>query len=131
MIKEFRFQNWKSFGESVLYIDPLTFVIGTNASGKSNILDAISFLSDSAKGIPINDIAKQARGGLDWIVRKGAEAFRELFSANVGRQNRTKDMLQNAPTDDQAEVLVYENIPVSMIKGIAFEKSNDCSICHK
>ena len=75
MIKEFRFQNWKSFGESVLYIDPLTFVIGTNASGKSNILDAISFLSDSAKGIPINDIAKQARGGLDWIVRKGAEAF--------------------------------------------------------
>ena len=30
-------------------------------------------------------------------------------------------MLQNAPTDDQAEVLVYENIPVSMIKGIAFE----------
>ena len=52
---------------------------------------------------------------------KGAEAFRELFSANVGRQNRTKDMLQNAPTDDQAEVLVYENIPVSMIKGIAFE----------
>lgn len=32
---------------------------------------------------------------------KGAEAFRELFSANVGRQNRTKDMLQNAPTDDQ------------------------------
>ena len=52
---------------------------------------------------------------------KGAEAFRELFSANVGRKNRTKDMLQNAPTDDQAEVLVYENIPVSMIKGIAFE----------
>ena len=47
MIKEFRFQNWKSFGESVLYIDPLTFVIGTNASGKSNILDAISFLSRS------------------------------------------------------------------------------------
>ena len=30
-------------------------------------------------------------------------------------------MLQNAPTDDQAEVLVYESIPVSMIKGIVFE----------
>lgn len=54
-------------------------------------------------------------------IYKGAEAFRELFSVNVGRQNRTKDMLQNAPTDDQAEVLVYESIPVSMIKGIAFE----------
>ena len=32
-----------------------------------------------------------------------------------------RDRLQNAPTDDQAEVLVYESIPVSMIKGIVFE----------
>ena len=54
-------------------------------------------------------------------IYKGVEAFREMFSANVGRQNRTIDMLQNAPTDDQAEVLVYESIPVSMIKGIVFE----------
>ena len=45
---------------------------------------------------------------------KGAEAFRELFCANVGRQSRTKDMLQNAPTDDQAEVLVFKHIPVSI-----------------
>ena len=75
MIKEIRLQNWKSFEESVLYIDPLTFVIGTNASGKSNILDALSFLSDSAKGIPVNDIAQNTRGGIDWMIRKGADAF--------------------------------------------------------
>lgn len=54
-------------------------------------------------------------------IHKGAEAFKELFSENVGKQTRTKKMLLNAPTDDQAEVLVYENIPVSMIKGIVFE----------
>lgn len=54
-------------------------------------------------------------------IYKGVEAFREMFSEKVGRQNRTIDMLQNAPTDDQAEVLVYESIPVSMIKGIVFE----------
>lgn len=58
-----------------MYIDPLTFVIGTNASGKSNILDALSFLSDSAKGIPVNDIAQNTRGGIDWMIRKGADAF--------------------------------------------------------
>ncbi len=75
MIKEIRLKNWKSFEESKLYIDPLTFVIGTNASGKSNILDALSFLCDSAKGIPVNEIAQYTRGGLDWMIRKGADAF--------------------------------------------------------
>ena len=76
MIKELWLQDWKSFEKSRLYIDPLTFVIGTNASGKSNILDALSFLCDSAKGIPVNEIAQHTRGGLDWMIRKGADEFR-------------------------------------------------------
>lgn len=40
MIKELNLKNWKSFKDSTLYIDPLTILIGTNASGKSNLLDA-------------------------------------------------------------------------------------------
>lgn len=75
MIKEIRLKNWKSFEDSKLYIDPLTFVIGTNASGKSNILDALSFLCDAAKGIPVNEIAQYTRGGLDWMIRKGTDSF--------------------------------------------------------
>lgn len=55
MIKEIHLQNWKSFEKSTLYIDPLTFIIGTNASGKSNILDALYFLCGSAKGIPLKE----------------------------------------------------------------------------
>jgi predicted ATPase len=50
MIKEIRFCNWKSFSDSVLYIDPLTVLIGTNASGKSNIVDGIAFLNSAAMG---------------------------------------------------------------------------------
>lgn len=75
MIKEIRLENWKSFEDAKLYIDPLTFVIGTNASGKSNILDALSFLCDSAKGIPVSEIAQYTRGGVDWMIRKGKDAF--------------------------------------------------------
>lgn len=75
MIKKIKLKDWKSFETSELYIDPLTFIIGTNASGKSNILDALSFLSDSAKGIPVNDIAQYTRGGLDWMIRKGSDSF--------------------------------------------------------
>ena len=44
MIKELSLKNWKSFTEATLYIDPLTVLIGSNASGKSNALDALLFL---------------------------------------------------------------------------------------
>lgn len=36
--KQITFENWKSFRHATLYIDPLTVLIGTNASGKSNAL---------------------------------------------------------------------------------------------
>lgn len=54
-------------------------------------------------------------------IKKGYEAFNELFEYQVGSRRRTTKMLMNAPTDDQAEVLVYESISVELIKGIAFE----------
>jgi len=44
MIKEIKIKNWKSFGETTLYLDPLTVLVGQNASGKSNLIDALDFL---------------------------------------------------------------------------------------
>ena len=44
MITKIRLQNWKSFKDSTIYIDSLGILIGTNASGKSNVLDAFVFL---------------------------------------------------------------------------------------
>ena len=38
MLKEIRMENWKSYQQSTLYLDPLTVLIGTNASGKSKNL---------------------------------------------------------------------------------------------
>ena len=72
MIEELKLTNWKSYGDSVLYIEPLTFIIGFNASGKSNILDALSFLSNISKGVYINDAARDVRGGEEWLIRNGA-----------------------------------------------------------
>ena len=57
-------------------------------------------------------------------IKKGYKAFSELFEYQVGKQKRNSNMLMNAPTDDQAEVLVYESISVEHIKGIAFENEN-------
>ena len=75
MITKLHLVNWKSFEDSIVYIDPLTFLIGTNASGKSNVLDAFLFLHLLMKGQTLEDAAAAIRGGEDWIIRKGQTWF--------------------------------------------------------
>ncbi len=72
MIKELYLENWKSFSPSRIYIDPLTVLIGTNASGKSNLLDAFWFLSQIAKDRPVEYIMNEIRGGREWLIREGS-----------------------------------------------------------
>ena len=73
MITKLHLQNWKSFKDSIVYIDPLTFLIGTNASGKSNVLDAFQFLHLLMRGQTLEDAANAIRGGQDWIIRQGQD----------------------------------------------------------
>jgi AAA15 family ATPase/GTPase len=75
MITELRLENWKSFGEATLYIDPLSILIGTNASGKSNVLDALQFLQNIAAGKSLTEALNNLRGGLDWGVKKFTSYF--------------------------------------------------------
>jgi len=81
MIKELKLKNWKSFEDATLYIDPLTILIGTNASGKSNLLDAFLFLNRVSSGVGIfqainGDVnLPQLRGGLEWVCRKPETRF--------------------------------------------------------
>lgn len=81
MIKELKLINWKSFREATLYIDPLTVLIGSNASGKSNALDALLFLNRVSQGVALfpaiaGDInLPSLRGGLEWVCRKPKKKF--------------------------------------------------------
>ena len=81
MIKSLRLINWKSFADATLYIDPLTVIIGMNASGKSNILDALCFLQRIASGIPVttaivgDERISPLRGGLDFCTRNQSKFF--------------------------------------------------------
>lgn len=77
MITQLKLHNWKSFKDATLYVDPLTFLIGTNASGKSNVLDAFDFLQRLfSPHYSLEDAIGSIRGGRDWIVRKGEKEFR-------------------------------------------------------
>jgi hypothetical protein len=60
-------------------------------------------------------------------IKRGYESFKELFSDTVcGKRvfKRTPNMLSCCPTDDQAEVLVYNNVPLNDIIGIAVKDEN-------
>ncbi|POZ52566.1 AAA family ATPase [Methylovulum psychrotolerans] len=83
MIKELRLKNWKSFADATLYIDPLTLLIGTNASGKSNALDALLFLHRLASREEVfqaingdDDITlPPLHGGAEWVCLKPYKQF--------------------------------------------------------
>ena len=51
----------------------------------------------------------------------GVNSLRHSFGDNVKGRLRPKNMLTCCPTDDQAEVMIFKQIPISYITGIAFE----------
>ncbi|MEO5377311.1 MAG: AAA family ATPase [Magnetococcus sp. DMHC-6] len=81
MIKQLTLTNWKSFSQATLYIDPLGILIGINASGKSNALDAFLFLYRITKGASLTEALVGTtgltglRGGLEWVTLKGNQSF--------------------------------------------------------
>ncbi len=60
MLKSLTLHNWKSFGTSRnrLQFGGLTLLVGPNASGKSNALDALRFLQGSALDFPLGDVLR-------------------------------------------------------------------------
>ena len=81
MITELRLENWKSYEKSSLHIDTLSVLVGTNASGKSNALDALLLLNRIAFGAMLTSALKgdgtQApmRGGVEWAARQPGSVF--------------------------------------------------------
>jgi AAA15 family ATPase/GTPase len=50
MIKKLKVKNYKSLKDVELELDKFNVLIGPNASGKSNLLDCVTFISEIAQG---------------------------------------------------------------------------------
>uniref|UniRef100_UPI00405794A1 AAA family ATPase n=1 Tax=Candidatus Electrothrix sp. TaxID=2170559 RepID=UPI00405794A1 len=117
MIKEITVENWKSFKKSKFYIDPLTILIGANASGKSNLLDTFIFLSRITTNVPISRAINgdvnlpPIRGGFEWVCRKPSDRFtiRMIFQKS-GKQDY-QYVLTCKVNDTKAEVF-YEALSI-------------------
>ena len=71
IVTRLKLTNWRNFAEANVALRDRVFVIGPNASGKSNLLDAFRFL---------RDVAKREGGGLQAAVasRGGVTKLRSL-----------------------------------------------------
>lgn len=78
IITRVRLQNWKNFQSINVPLQPRTFLVGANASGKSNFLDAIRFLRDVARPAGGLQYAVSARDGVTNIRCLAARAKSDI-----------------------------------------------------
>ncbi len=71
-------KNWKNFKEVDVPLTDRVFVVGPNASGRSNLLDVLRFLRDIAK--PGGGLQKAVtdRGGISKIRSLAARTFPDV-----------------------------------------------------
>ena len=86
MLKKIRLERFKNFKEAELILGNFTILVGTNATGKSNIGDALRFLHGISRGYNLAEIL-----GEKW----GQGGFLEWEGIRGGKQNIT---FQNSPT---------------------------------
>jgi predicted ATPase len=87
MLKKLVLEHFKSFEHAEVTFGPLTVVVGPNASGKSNLRDALRFLHGIARGYSLAQIIGESwaesgvlqwrgiRGGLAEIAFAGSGSF--------------------------------------------------------
>lgn len=61
MLDTVGFFSFKSYDKAILALSPLTLLIGANASGKTNCIEALRFLSRLAHGLRIDDILEEVQ----------------------------------------------------------------------
>jgi len=97
MIESVRLLNFKNFRDATLSLGPLTVIVGTNASGKSNLRDAFRFVHGISRGYSLAEIIgekyveggvlqwKGIRGGTREVAYAGANEFSIRTALRPGR----------------------------------------------
>ena len=86
MITSIRLKDFKSFGDETLRFGPFTILVGANATGKSNLRDALRFLHGVARGYTLAEIIDgryDAGGQQEWEpIRGGPNEIIRMESRN-------------------------------------------------
>lgn len=78
-IRKLTLRNWKNFAQAEAQIHDRLFLVGPNASGKSNLLDAFRFLRDLAtSGGGLQEAVLARRGGVSAIRCLAARRYPDI-----------------------------------------------------
>ena len=99
-ISRLKLRNWRNFREVDVNLQRRVFIVGANATGKSNLLDAIRFL---------RDISNPHGGGLQSAIdsRKGFRHVRSLFAHGKDNKVRLELELSEDPWSEETPEWVY------------------------
>ena len=89
-IEQLNLQNWKNFKKVNLTLQGRAFIVGPNAAGKSNLLDALKFLRDVADDEGGFQRAVRVRGGVSQIRCLHARTKPNVLLDILVRTNGTK-----------------------------------------
>jgi AAA15 family ATPase/GTPase len=110
MLKKLRLENFKNFKNAELHLGPFTILIGANASGKSNIRDALRFLHGISRGYNLAEIMgeKYVEGGvLQWRGIRGGTREAGFQGENFALEVTFTIDYQNQPRDTTYRIYVY------------------------
>lgn len=95
-ISRVKLYNWKNFRECDVRLSERCFVVGANATGKSNFLDVFRFLRDIVKEGGGLQAAVNVRGGLKKIrclaARQKTEVCIEVDISENGKRTLSGDI---------------------------------------
>ena len=141
MLTSLRLENFKGFRDATLKLGPLSLVIGANASGKSNLRDALRFLHGVARGYNLAEILGEKygeggyrewsgiRGGVREVCREGTEEFAltvtSITNGERGLNNYklTYHIAVRIEAETLVPILMRESLHINRIK--AFDTRED------
>lgn len=135
MIKSFIFEKFKGYDKAVLWLEQVTTLIGSNASGKSNAIEGVFILSELASGRDLgmifdgsNNSESSIRGGAKGCCRFGASSF--LLGCTID-WDCTHDLLYRIRigasgriTVDEESLYLVKNGQTDAINGSVIFKAN-------
>jgi predicted ATPase len=125
MITQLRLKRFKSFANATLELGPFTLLVGTNASGKSNLRDAFRLLHGIGRGYTLAEIIGEKRsegeriwggirGGTRGLAFQDAETF--ALEVSFDFENKSGGMTYsieiNPGAHGRAPCVVHEELTV-------------------
>lgn len=125
MIRRLKISGYKSFQNLDIKLRPLSVIFGPNASGKSNLLDALNLLSRSVSHKNLKEAFKDHRGFPLESFHYGREGYEGIFKNDKGNPSFTIEV--DVELSELVKNKVEELVRIKR-KGIDSPKSSDKAI---